>query len=155
MTRILAPAFYALKDTKTPVWTAFIAFLLNVVFSLVLMGPLLHGGLALATTLSALANMLLLLWLLRRKIGPFGGRGILTSGMKSLSASIPMALAVYYACHWTDWSLSGHKLTKLFVLSGAIGSGVVVYAVLVRLFRSNEALEMISILRRKLGRNGL
>jgi putative peptidoglycan lipid II flippase len=155
MTRILAPAFYALKDTKTPVWTAFIAFLLNVVFSLALMGPLLHGGLALATTLSALANMLLLLWLLRRKIGPFGGRGILSSGMKSLFASIPMALVVYYSCHWTDWSLSGHKLTKLFVLSGAIGSGVVVYAVLVRLLRSNEALEMISILRRKLGRNGL
>ncbi len=155
MTRILAPAFYALKDTKTPVWTAFLAFLLNVVFSLALMGPLLHGGLALATTLSALANMLLLLWLLRRKIGPFGGRGVLSSGMKSLFASVPMALVVYYVCLRADWSLSGHKLTKLFVLSGAIGAGVVVYAVLVRLLRSNEALEMISILKRKLGRSGL
>ena len=90
MTRVLAPAFYALKDTRTPVWTAFIAFLLNVVFSLLLMGPLLHGGLALATTLSALANMLLLLWFLRRKIGPFGGRRILFCGIKSLAASIPM-----------------------------------------------------------------
>jgi putative peptidoglycan lipid II flippase len=155
MTRILAPAFYALKDTRTPVWTAFIAFLLNVVFSLVLMGPLLHGGLAMATTLSALANMLLLLGLLRRKIGSFGGRGILSSGIKSLFASIPMALVVFYACRLADWSLSGHKLTKLFVLSAAIGSGVVVYAVLVRLLRSNEALEIISILRRKLGRNVL
>ena len=113
MTRVLAPAFYALKDTRTPVWTAFIAFLLNVVFSLVLMKPLLHGGLALATTLSALANMLLLLWFLRRKIGRFGGRGILSSGVKSLVASIPMTVVVYYACQWADWSLSGHKLSKL------------------------------------------
>jgi putative peptidoglycan lipid II flippase len=154
MTRVLAPAFYALKDTRTPVWTAFIAFLLNVVFSLLLMKPLLHGGLALATTLSALANMLLLLWLLRRKIGMYGGRGILSSGMKSLAASIPMAAVVYYACQWADWSLSGHKLTKLCVLGGAIGSGVLVYALLVRLLRSNEALEMISILMKKMGRNG-
>jgi putative peptidoglycan lipid II flippase len=154
MMRVLAPAFYALRDTRTPVWTAFIAFLLNVVFSLVLMKPLLHGGLALATTLSALANMLLLLWLLRRKIGPFGGRGILSSGIKSLAASIPMVVVVYYACQWTDWSLAGHKLSKLCVLGGAIGSGVLVYAVLARVLRSNEALEMISILMRKLGRNG-
>ena len=152
MTRVLAPAFYALKDTRTPVSTAFVAFLLNVVFSLVLMKPLLHGGLALATTLSALANMLLLLWLLRRKIGPFGGRLIISSGIKSLLASLPMIVAVYYVCKLADWALPGHKLTKLLVLGGAIGSGVVVYAVLAHLLRSNEALEMISILRKKLGR---
>jgi len=153
MTRVLAPAFYALKDTRTPVWTAFIAFLLNVVFSLVLMGPLLHGGLALATTLSALANMLLLLWLLRRKIGRFGGRGILVTGLKSLVASIPMTATVYYACRFMDWSQSGQKPAKLLVLGGAIGAGVMVYAVLARLLRSDEALELAAIVRRKLGRS--
>jgi putative peptidoglycan lipid II flippase len=154
MTRVLAPAFYALKDTRTPVWTAFIAFLLNVVFSLVLMKPLLHGGLALATTLSALANMLLLLWLLRRKIGPFGGRQIVSCGAKALAASIPMAVVVFYACRWVDWSHSGHKFTKLFVLGGAIGCGVLVYAAVARLLRSEEALEMIAIIRKKLARSG-
>jgi len=151
MTRVLAPAFYALKDTRTPVWTAFVAFLLNVFFSLLLMKPLLHGGLALATTLSALANMLLLLWFLRRKIGPFGGRSIMLCGLKALAASIPMIVTVHYACQWADWSLSGHKLTKLIVLGGAIGSGIIVYVALARLLRSDEALEMIAILRRKLG----
>jgi putative peptidoglycan lipid II flippase len=153
LTRVLAPAFYALKDTKTPVWTAFIAFLLNVFFSLVLMKPLLHGGLALATTLSALVNMVLLLWFLRRKIGPFGGRGIIICGVKSLTASIPMIVVVQYVCQWIDWSLSGHKLTKLLVLGGAIGSGILVYVIVVRLLRSNEALDMISIIRKKIGRN--
>ncbi|MBK5275060.1 MAG: murein biosynthesis integral membrane protein MurJ [Desulfuromonadales bacterium] len=152
MTRVLAPAFYALKDTRTPVWTALIAFILNVVFSLILMKPLLHGGLALATTLSALANMLLLLWLLRRKIGPFGGRGITRSGTKALIASLPMGAAVYYICQWADWSLSGHKATKMFVLGGAVAAGIMVYAALSRLLRSEEALEMSSIIRRKLGR---
>jgi len=155
MTRVLAPAFYALKDTRTPVWTAFVAFLLNVFFSLLLMKPLLHGGLALATTLSALANMLLLLWFLRRKIGPFGGRSIMLCGLKALAASIPMIVTVHYACQWADWSLSGHKLTKLIVLGGAIGSGIIVYVALARLLRSDEALEMIAILRKKLGGKGV
>jgi putative peptidoglycan lipid II flippase len=152
LTRVLAPAFYAIKDTKTPVWTAFIAFILNAVFSLILMKPLLHGGLALATTLSSLVNMLLLLWLLRRKIGPFGGRGIITSGIKSLLASLPMGMAVYYACYRMDWSQSGHKMTKLLVLGGAIAVGVLVYAVGVSLLRSEEALEMTALLRKKFGR---
>jgi putative peptidoglycan lipid II flippase len=151
-TRVLAPAFYALKDTKTPVWTAFAAFILNVVFSLILMKPLLHGGLALATTLSAMVNMLLLLWLLRRKIGPFGGRGIVTSGVKALIASVPMAVVVYYACSLADWSLQGHKLTKGAVLGGAITIGLLIYAVAARLLRSDEAIELSGLIRNKLGR---
>jgi putative peptidoglycan lipid II flippase len=152
LTRVLAPAFYALKDTKTPVWTAFIAFLLNICFSLALMWPLKHGGLALATTLSACCNMSLLLWFLRRKIGPFGGRSIVISALKSLLATLPMVVAVFYACRLTDWSLSGHKGIKALVLGGAIALGVAVYSLCVRLLGSEEALEAAAIIKRKLGR---
>ncbi|MBI2353635.1 MAG: murein biosynthesis integral membrane protein MurJ [Deltaproteobacteria bacterium] len=152
LTRVLAPAFYALKDTRTPVWTAFVAFLLNLGFSLALMGPLKHGGLALATTLSSCGNMLLLLWFLRRRIGPFGGRGILISALKSIAASLPMGVAVYHACRLVDWSLAGQKPLKALALGGAITVGVVVYAASVRLLRSQEALEMTGLIRRKIGR---
>jgi putative peptidoglycan lipid II flippase len=152
MTRVLAPAFYALKDTRTPVWTALVAFLLNLGFSLALMGPLKHGGLALATTFSACGNMLLLLWFLRRRIGAFGGRGIMQCGIKSLVASLPMAATVWYLCSFTDWSMSGQKMIKGLILAGAIFSGVAIYAVCVRLLRTEEAVEAITIIRRKLKR---
>jgi putative peptidoglycan lipid II flippase len=152
MTRVLAPAFYALKDTRTPVWTALAAFLLNLAFSLALMGQLKHGGLALASTLSALGNMLLLLWCLRRKIGAFGGRGIMLSGIKSLLASLPMAGIVWYLCGFVDWSLEGHKLFKGACLGGAIGAGLVTYAFCVRALRSDEALEALALIRKKIGR---
>jgi len=151
MTRVLAPAFYALKDTRTPVWTAFCTFLLNLGFSLALMGPLKHGGLALATTISALGNMLMLLWFLRRKIGSFGGRGIMFCGLKSLAAAVPMAVTVHYLCGRADWSLMGHKTGKALMLGGAIAVGAVIYGIAVRLLRSEEALEMLMLLRRKLG----
>lgn len=150
--RVLAPAFYALKDTKTPVWSAFAAFLFNLGFSLLLMGPLKHGGLALATTLSACCNMLMLLWFLRRKIGKFGGRRILLSALKSLIAALPMAIAVYCVCGLTDWSLAGQKGIKALVLSGAIAAGVAVYVVCARLLSSEDALEAIALIRKKIGR---
>jgi putative peptidoglycan lipid II flippase len=152
LTRVLAPAFYALKDTRTPVWSALVAFLLNVIFSLLLMKPLLHGGLALATTLSSLVNMFLLLWLLRRRIGPFGGRGIVISGIKALVASLPMALVVGCICRLVDWSQQGHKLLKLSVLGSAIAAGLVIYAGVARLLRSDEAMEMTGVIRKKIGR---
>ena len=151
LTRVLAPAFYALKDTKTPVWTAFAAFLLNLGFSLVLMGPLKHGGLALATTLSAFCNMLMLLWFLRRKVGPFGGRKVIVSALKSVMAALPMAMAVYYACSLIDWSISGQKGLKALVLAVAIAAGVAIYAVCARLLRSEDALEAIAVIRKKIG----
>ena len=152
LTRVLAPAFYALNDTKTPVITAFIAFILNLCLSLALMGPLKHGGLALATTLSACGNMLMLLWFLRRKIGSFGGRSIMLTGLKSLMATVPMTAAVLYACTLTDWSLAGHKMLKCGVLGGAIASGVLIYIVSVRLLRSEEMASALLMLRKKMGK---
>ncbi len=150
LTRVLAPVFYALKDTKTPVYTALITFVINLCLSLALMGPLKHGGLALATTLSAFCNMLMLLWLLRRKIGSFGGNGVMLTALKSTLASIPMAAAVWYSCSYIDWSQAGHKILKGSVLGVSIFCGCVIYMVTVKLLRSEEALDAISLLRRKL-----
>ena len=152
MIRVLAPAFYALKDTRTPVLIAFFAFLLNFGFSLVLMGPLKHGGLALATSISACCNMLMLLWFLRRKIGPFGGRRIIVTALKSLASVVPMAIAVYFACQMIDWSQAGHKIGKTLVLSGAIVVGVIIYVICVHLLRSEEAVEALALINRKMGR---
>jgi putative peptidoglycan lipid II flippase len=153
LTRVLAPAFYALKDTKTPVITAFIAFILNLCLSLALMGPLKHGGLALATTLSALGNMLMLLWFLTRKVGSFGGRGIMVTGLKSLVATVPMTAAVLFACTFADWSLAGHKMLKSAVLGGAILSGTCIYMLAARLLRSEEVFAAVSMLRKKMGKD--
>lgn len=150
--RVLAPAFYALKDTRTPVWTALIAFVLNVGFSLALMGPLKHGGLALATTLSACCNMLMLLWFLRRKVGPFGGRMITVSAFKALLASLPMALAVYLISRLGNWEAMGHTMVKGAILGAAIFAGMAVYALAAHLLRMDEARKANDLMRSKLKR---
>ncbi len=151
MVRVLVPAFYALKDTATPVKTAFVAFILNVLFSLLLMKPLLHGGLALASTLSALVNMILLLYLLRRKIGRFGGRRITVAAAKTSLASIPMYLAVSWGMGMIDWSLKGQKLYKAAELGVFVAGGILMFLICALLFRCEEIREAVKILRRKTG----
>jgi putative peptidoglycan lipid II flippase len=149
MVRVLVPAFYAMKDTRTPVIAAFIAFVLNVGFSLALMGPLLHGGLALATTLSALCNMLILLYFLRRKIGCFGGRKIAMAAAKTALAALPMLIAVAWGVRLIDWSIPGQKLYKAAGLSVFVGGGMVVFFVCAHLMHCEETREVIKLMRRR------
>lgn len=66
LVKILAPAFYARKDMKTPVKIAVVALLVNVVLNLALIGPFAHVGLAAATSASAFVNAGLLYWMLRQ-----------------------------------------------------------------------------------------
>lgn len=60
LVKILVPAFYANEDTKTPFIIASICILLNLVLNLLLIGPLAHVGMAVATTIAAWVNVFLL-----------------------------------------------------------------------------------------------
>ncbi len=66
--KVLAPGFFAREDTRTPVKIGIIAMVANMVFNLMLVFPLAHAGLALATSLSAWLNGFLL-WRGLRKEG--------------------------------------------------------------------------------------
>jgi len=89
--KLLVSAFYSMHDTKTPVKTAFAAVVLNIVLNLILMWPLKLGGLALATSISAVFNFLILYAILKRRIGDFGTKEICDSFLKISLASILMS----------------------------------------------------------------
>jgi putative peptidoglycan lipid II flippase len=88
--RVIAPVFYALGDTKTPVKVSVLAVAVNVALNLAFMRPLSFRGLALATSLSAMVNMFVLMSLLRRRVGPLDIRGLLSSFMKILGGAAVM-----------------------------------------------------------------
>jgi putative peptidoglycan lipid II flippase len=60
--KVLASAYYARQDTKTPVKIGIIAVVANIGFNIIFIYPLQHAGLALSTSLAALLNA----WLLYR-----------------------------------------------------------------------------------------
>jgi putative peptidoglycan lipid II flippase len=86
---VVARAFYALHDTRTPVAISVAAMGLNVVLSLVLIGPLAHGGLALANTVATTLEMLGMVLLVRRRLGGLEGRRLAhASGRAALAAAL-------------------------------------------------------------------
>lgn len=92
--KLLVTCLYSMQDTKTPVKTAGLAVILNIILNLILMYPLKLGGLALATSISAAFNFVLLYLHLKKKIGHLGTREIADSFLRVLSAGIVMAIVL-------------------------------------------------------------
>lgn len=88
--KLLVTAFYSMHDTRTPVKTAFVAVIVNVILNLILMWPMKLGGLALATSISSSFNFMMLYILLRSKLGDFGTKVIIDSFLRILAASLVM-----------------------------------------------------------------
>jgi putative peptidoglycan lipid II flippase len=66
LNRVLAPAFYAQSDSKSPTLAGIIAFAVNMALAALLAGPLKGAGVALALSLASAVNTALLLIFLRR-----------------------------------------------------------------------------------------
>ena len=65
---VLARAFFALGDTRTPMKISIACLVINLVTAAWLIGPFRQGGLGAANTISSLVNVWLLLRALRRKL---------------------------------------------------------------------------------------
>jgi len=93
--RVLVPVYYSLGMTRVPVTISFVTIAVNIVLNILLMHPLQHRGLALATSISSVLNFVLLFEMLRRKIGPMGGRVLARAASKIFLASLLAALAAF------------------------------------------------------------
>ncbi len=146
--RIVVSTFYALQDTKTPVKVAILSLLANIVLSIFLMGPMRHGGLALAPSLSSMLNLTILIWFLKKRLGRIGARNILKSVGTSIAASIVMGLALI--CFLSNIELQGDINTiRLMMYVGlSIVGGIVIYGGLSRIFKSKELTAVVGMLRK-------
>ncbi len=89
---VFSRTFYALGDTKRPMVASLTAVAINLALNLLLVGPLRflgldHRGIALAASIAAFANLGQLAFGLRRRIGGFEGRRILTTLLRVLLAA--------------------------------------------------------------------
>jgi len=125
--KILATGFFSRQDTATPVKIGVIAMLSNIVMNLLLMGPLLHAGLALATALSAYLNAGLLYYRLRQYRHYQPQAGWKSYCLKLVAALLVMALVLYRFVpsieHWNTWSM----LPRAWHLLLWVGLGAMVY----------------------------
>jgi len=152
LVEILARAFYALHDTRTPVLIGAAAMGLNVVFSFlfsawfVQLGWMPHGGLALANTVATALEMLGLLVWMRRRLGGLAGipivRGLLQAGI----ASAAMAAVLLIGPGW----FSAHPAWLTLSLGVIVGGGI--YGLVCLLLGVSEMRGLLNWLVRRLRR---
>lgn len=131
--KILASAFYAYQNTRTPVIIAAVCVAINVGLSITLMRPMGVGGLALATATASWANAGLLFWQLRKRVGLLGGRRLFVTFTKSMASSAVMAAWCYATLR--PGVPFGPVLLRLIL---GIGGGAAIYFAFAWLLKMEE-----------------
>lgn len=147
--KIVLQAFYSLQDTKTPLKVALLGVSSNILFSLLLMVPFKHGGLALANSLAAGLSLFLLILILRKRIGRIDGTRILKSLRKIFLGSAFMGVIGWIVSQDSVWSVNGYLFYKITILGGSIVLSLFIYLGIMYLLKSEELSFLLGIVREK------
>lgn len=148
--QVLNRVFYSIQDTRTPVAIGVITIIFNIILSFVLVNYLGHGGLALAYSIAGIFNMITLLFMVKLRLGNIDGRLMLTSFLKTLFASLAMALAAGFTVSFLQPFLTFPvKVNQLITVISGIGIGVLVFGGLALWMRMEEAQMVLNIFRRR------
>jgi putative peptidoglycan lipid II flippase len=147
LVNILARAFYALGDTKTPMQISIFCLVINLIFALTFVWKLRQGGLGLANTISACFNVSLLLYALRRKLGRLEFASLRKMMWPILTAGAAAAVIAALISH--QWGLLiGHKglmrqIGEVFV---PMTAATLVYLLVALLFKVPPAIELWNLI---------
>jgi putative peptidoglycan lipid II flippase len=126
--KVLAPAYYAKQDIKTPVKIAIVVLIFTQVLNFFLVPHLLHAGLALSIGLGAMLNALwLLIGLLRSKTF-VPNQGWAVFGMQVLAASSLLAVFLLWSAQAVDWvAMQGTFLKRIGLFAGVLSASIALY----------------------------
>ena len=134
--QLLTRAFYSMQDSKTPVHSALIAVVVNIILNLTLIWLWGTGGLACSTALCSYLQVLILVVALRKRLGSSIFDGLVPTLMKTIVAAICMSAAIAAAL-WL--SKNCHSIVKLLLV---VSSASAVYLLAAKILN----IEMLSLL---------
>ncbi len=123
--KVLAPGYYSRQDTKTPVRYGIIAMVSNMGFNLIFAYFYGYVGLAMATALSALVNMVLLYkGLHQQQVYRLTKTTILFLAKVALAVAVMVALLSYFTAPMSEWIVMSF-IERCVTLAALIGLGAV------------------------------
>ena len=140
MLEVAARIFYARKDTWTPLLVALAAMALNAVAAILLVGPLLHGGIALANAIAVTCEAGTLLLIAQRRLHGVGGQALASLVVRAALSGAAMAALIFVG------ERAGLTAPWLALFTGALAAAL--YFVLMGMLGISE---VRSLLRRVLG----
>jgi putative peptidoglycan lipid II flippase len=147
--KVLAPAFYALRAPRAPLYASLLAVMVNIAANVGLYRVLGAPGLALGTSLGALANFGLLLVLFTRRYGGLGGYGLGWQLLRVALASVLMGIVCRLAARAlaARFGSSGWG-PDLAVTLPPVVLGIPLYFVLAHLLRLDETGHALRLVQR-------
>lgn len=127
LAKVLSSGFYATQDIKTPVRINIVSLIANMLFSALLIKPLAHAGIALASSLAAWLNIILLSWyLLKHKIYHLqpGWSTFLT---RIIASNTLLSLILWYGSDDLPMWFAWHWYQRFIHLFGLLFIGMIVY----------------------------
>jgi putative peptidoglycan lipid II flippase len=153
--RVLAPAFYALKDARIPMIGSLLSIVINYAVASITVKYLGigHRGLALSISAVAIINFLFLFLVMRRRLGNIEGRSLALVFIKVTAASCLMGAVCWIVSHQIERYLGSETLLhRLIDVGGSIAIGIAVLYAAARLLKLAEVDQLTEVLTRKLGR---
>ncbi len=132
--KVLSPAFYALKDSRTPMLVSLGSVIVNYALARTMVDVfhLGHAGLAISTSGIALFSSVTLFLLMRRRMGGLYGRLLWASLSKALAATLAMGIVVWLIVR----AMGG--MPFLAQLGAAIPAGAIVFYLTARTLGVDE-----------------
>ena len=150
LVEVLARAFYALHDTKTPVLVGVAAMSLNVLFSFAFsalfaqIGWMPHGGLALANSVATTIEMGGLLILMRRRLNGLEGGTVWKGALQAFIAAGIISVLLWI------WIALTSSASVWLVVIGGVAIGVLVYGLLLLVMGVREIRQVLGSVMRRL-----
>ena len=142
---VLVRAFYARQDVRTPLRIAALSAGVNLVLDLVLVWPLAERGLALATVVAAMVQLVALVGLVNRRFAHLGWGEITRSAARTLLATAAMGAAVWAVLRWAV-PLLGWTGRPLYAVQcfGGVAVGAVAFLLVARLLGMTELKDLLT-----------
>jgi putative peptidoglycan lipid II flippase len=147
--KVLTPGFYARSDTKTPLRLALWSMLINLIGNLILIWPLAHIGVGVATALSAWVNVGLLWFTLRKRGHIQVDSRLRQKAWRIVLAAALMGLALWFGNELIEDQLGTGLWRRVAVLSILVSAGGAVYVLAIFLLGAYRLSELKSLLRRR------
>jgi putative peptidoglycan lipid II flippase len=150
--KLITPMYYSTHDTMTPArigaWSLALNLALNLIFLFFFFRYFLNGSPALASTIAAYFNFIVLFLIFRKRHGTLGSRGLAAAVGKMTVCALAMAVACYCTVKFSGFAAAQHFLSQASLLAVMILGSTAVYFGLARLLHCEELSELLSLLRR-------
>jgi len=147
--KVLTPGFYARADTKTPVRLALVAMLVNLVGNLVLIWPLGHVGVGVATAISAWVNVGLLFGVLYKRGHIQPDARLIAKAWRILVAAAVMGVALWMGSRLANSFMDGRLIERITALAVLCGGGGALYGLAALALGTYRLGDIKTMLRRK------